>query len=195
MRKTGSHFFAQCSSLAGGRNVRWRALEGDGLEHLTLQADADGFRADSVLIGERGGQRYGATYRIDCDPDFTVRSFEITTTDGRDLVMTRRDGAWHDRARGHLPAFDACIDIDLSATPFTNTLPIRRCAWQPDQQRRIAMLFVPFDSLEPFVTEQLYTCLAPRLFRFETADGSFTAELPVDEDGLVMDYPSLFQRL
>jgi hypothetical protein len=31
--------------------------------------------------------------------------------------------------------------------------------------------------------------------RWRAADGSFTAELPVDEDGLVMDYPCLFQRL
>ncbi|CAD5248378.1 Transcriptional regulator [Bosea sp. 62] len=187
--------FRPAADLADGRSVRWRALEGDGLEHLTLRAQADGFRADAALVGEREGRRFGASYRIDCAADFTVRSFEIATTDGRGLAMMRRDGAWHDGERGHLPAFDACVDIDLSATPFTNTLPIRRCSWQPGQQRRIAMFFVPFDSFEPFVTEQIYTCLEPRLFRFETADGSFTAELPVDEDGLVMDYPCLFQRL
>ena len=187
--------FRPPASLADGRSVRWRALEGGGLEHLTLRAQANGLRADAVLVGEREGQRFGASYRIDCGVDFTVRSFEIATTDGRRLAMTRRDGGWHDSGRGHLPAFDACIDIDLSATPFTNTLPIRRCVWEPGQQRRIAMLFVPFDSFEPFVTEQIYTCLAPRLFRFETADGSFAAELPVDEDGLFMDYPYLFQRL
>lgn len=187
--------FRPAADLAGGHSVRWRALEGEGLEHLTLRAKANGLRADSVLVGERDGSRFGATYRIECDPDFAVCSFDVATTDGRGLAMTRRDGAWHDDARSHLPAFDGCIDIDLSATPFTNTLPIRRLVWQPGEQRRVAMLFVPFDSFVPFVTEQVYTCLAPRLFRFETADGSFTAELPVDEDGLVVDYPCLFQRL
>ncbi|KRE16047.1 hypothetical protein ASE66_09755 [Bosea sp. Root483D1] len=187
--------FRPAADLADGRSVRWRALEGDGLEHLTLRTDTNGLRAEAALIGERDGQRYGATYRIDCDPDFTVRAFDIAATDGRKLAMSRRGGGWHDSERGHLPTFDGCVDIDLSATPFTNTLPIRRCAWQAGQQRRIAMLFVPFDSFEPFVTEQVYTCFAPRLFRFETADGSFSAELPVDEDGLVIDYPSLFQRL
>lgn len=187
--------FRPPADLADGRSVRWRALEGDGLEHLTWRAQANGLRAEATVVGERDGSRFGASYRIDCDVDFTVRSFEIATTDGRGLAMTRRDSVWHDSRRGHLPAFDGCIDIDLSATPFTNTLPIRRLAWEPGKQRRIAMLFVPFDSFEPFVTEQIYTCLAPGLFRFETADGSFTAELPVDEDGLVMDYPCLFQRL
>lgn len=187
--------FRPPADLADGRSVRWRALEGDGLEHLTVRAQANGLRAEATVVGERDGSRFGASYRIDCDADFTVRSFDVVTTDGRGLAMTRRDGAWHDGERGLLQAFDGCVDIDLSATPFTNTLPIRRLAWEIGQQRRIAMLFVPFDSFEPFVTEQVYTCLAPRLFRFETADGSFTAELPVDEDGLVMDYPCLFQRL
>lgn len=187
--------FRPAAGLADGRSVRWRAPDGGGLEHLTLRAEADCVRADAVLVGERDGQRYGATYQVDCGPDFAVRAFRIATTDGRRLAMSRRDGIWHDDARGHLSAFDGCVDIDLSGTPFTNMLPIRRCDWLPGQRRSFAMLFVPFDSFEPFVDEQIYTCLAPRLFRFEAGDGSFTADLPVDEDGLVMDYPTLFQRL
>ena len=34
-----------------------------------------------------------------------------------------------------------------------------------------------------------------RLYRYEAADRSFTADLTVDEDGLVIDYPGLFARL
>ena len=32
------------------------------------------------------------------------------------------------------------------------------------------------------------------LYRFESLDGGFTADLPVDPDGLVLDYPGLFKR-
>jgi len=187
--------FRPLADLAEGHSVRWRALEGDGLEHLTLRRQADGLHAEAALVGEREGRRFGATYRLSCGPDFAARSIAIATTDGRGLTIHRRDGAWQHAEGGRLPGADACIDIDLSATPFTNTLPIRRYDWQPGEQRRIAMLFVPFDSFEPFATEQIYTCLSARLFRFATADGSFTAELPVDDDGLVLDYPCLFQRL
>ena len=43
---------------------------------------------------------------------------------------------------------------------------------------------------------QAYTRLADRLYLFENLDGSgFTARLPVDEDGIVLDYPGLFRRV
>jgi hypothetical protein len=40
------------------------------------------------------------------------------------------------------------------------------------------------------------TRLAERLYLFENLDGSgFRAELPVDEDGIALDYPDLFRRV
>jgi len=59
----------------------------------------------------------------------------------------------------------------------------------------LRMLYVPFDTFEPFPDGQRYTMLTPRLFRYEACDRSFEAELPVDEDGIVTDYPTLFRRL
>ncbi|MBP2237323.1 hypothetical protein J2Z31_003841 [Sinorhizobium kostiense] len=182
--------------------VRWRPIEGEGLEHLTIRP-LDAFvgaaiRAESVVIGERDGAAYGVRYRIDCDAGWRVSSFIVETTDGRGLHL-RSDGGGHWRtAEGtSLPQFDGCIDIDLSATPFTNTLPIRRLGLVRDAGTvKLKMLYVPFDSFEPTVDVQRYTCLEDgKLYRFEENDDSFTADLPVDEDGLVIDYPYLFRRL
>ncbi len=185
---------AAASGLQGGLDIRWRPLAGQGIEHLTLSLTAQGLRADAVLVGEHDGRPYGASYAILLDDAFCVLAFTITATNGSGLSLARRAGRWLDVEGRHLPGFDECIDIDLTGTPFTNTLPIRRESWEIGQRRSFTMLFVPFDSFEPVVAEQAYTCLAPRLFRFETADGSFTADLPLDEHGLVLDYPHLFER-
>lgn len=180
------------------RTVRWRPLEGAGLEHLTLSPSGGGVIATSVVIGEFEGTAFGARYRIECDEGWTVRSFDIETTDGRALAMTGDgEGNWCDGAGVARPEFEGCIDIDLSVTPFTNTLPIRRLALGSDDGTvRLKMIYVPFDTLVPFVDGQDYTCLdAARLYRYAAADRSFTADLPLDEDGLVLDYPGLFARL
>ncbi len=182
--------------------VRWRPLEGEGLEHLTIRplhaSVGAAIRAESVVIGERDGAAFGVRYRIDCDAAWRLTSFIIETTGGRRLHLLS-DGAGHWRtAEGiPLPQFDGCIDIDLSATPFTNTLPIRRLGLARDAGTvKLNILYVPFDSFEPTVDIQRYTCLDDgKLYRFEEDDDSFAADLPVDADGLVIDYPYLFRRL
>jgi hypothetical protein len=58
----------------------------------------------------------------------------------------------------------------------------------------MAWIFAP--ELSVHAQAQAYTRLADRLYLFEKLDDSgFRAELPVDEHGLVLDYPDLFRRV
>ncbi|APG92445.1 DNA-binding response regulator [Sinorhizobium americanum] len=164
----------------------------------TETADGAVIRAVSVLIGNRGGASYGVRYRIDCDETWLVRKLMVDTTDGRSLhLRSDHPGQWATARGAALPEFDGCIDIDLAGTPFTNTLPIRRLnLTRASGTVKLKMLYVPFDSFEPTVDGQHYTCIEDgKLHRYQAEDRSFTADLPVDEDGLVIDYPTLFQRL
>jgi hypothetical protein len=178
--------------------ARWRPEGGDGLEHLSLGPAGDGIVADGVIVGGRGGVPYGLRYRAVMDSNWTTLSLDIDTTDGRGLHV-RSDGAgsWSDANGRSLLELDGCIDIDLAGSPFTNTLPIRRAGLSPETGAvEFRMLYVPFATFEPTVDEQRYTCLeAARLYRYEAVDRSFSADLTVDDDGLVVDYPTLFHRV
>jgi hypothetical protein len=58
----------------------------------------------------------------------------------------------------------------------------------------MAGIFGPDLRVQP--QPQAYTRLGERLYLFQNLDGSgFSAELPVDEDGIVLDYPALFRRV
>ncbi len=179
------------------RTVRWRPLEGDGLEHLTLFPNDGRILARGVVAGAFKGVGFGACYQVECGVDWAVRSFRVETTDGRVLAMTGNGrGEWRDASGSSRPEFDGCIDIDLSVTPFTNTLPIRRLLFGPgDRPSQLSMIYVPFDTLEPFVDRQNYACIGEgHLYRYEAADGTFSVDLPLDEDGLVLGYPGMFAR-
>lgn len=183
--------------LPSSLTVRWRPAEGDGLEHLTITSSGAGFRAGSVLIGERGGQPYGMHYRIDCNAQWEVTSFLVENTHGQRLVLrSPKLGHWLDDAGQRVEDLTGCVDIDLSGTPFTNTLPIRRLSLNMDSGPvAFKMLYVPFESLQPVPDHQIYTCLTNgKLYRYAAADRTFTADLPVDDFGLVTDYPTLFKR-
>jgi hypothetical protein len=178
------------------RTLRWAPVEGMGLEHLTIGEWDDAIRIRSTVIGDRDGPAYGIHYDMTLDPDWTFRSVVFQRTDGVMKVLSSdREGNWVDGFDQPLTELQGCIDIDFSATPFTNTLPIRRNhAWVNGEPKRFDMAWVPADTLEPFRDGQIYTPLGDGKWRYQAADGSFEAEITVDEDGLVLDYPGLFRR-
>lgn len=178
--------------------ARWRPAGAEGLEHLDLRLEDGSIVADSVVIGDRGGVPYGLRYRLVCGEDWVTRRLEITTTDGRSLnLRSDGEGAWTDGDGWPIAHLDGAIDIDLAGSPFTNTLPIRRGVLAGGgAAAEFRMAYVPFDTFKPVIDGQIYRCLEQdRVYRYEAADGSFTADLAVDEDGLVTDYPGLFARV
>ncbi|HET7716483.1 MAG TPA: putative glycolipid-binding domain-containing protein [Bauldia sp.] len=178
--------------------ARWRAVGADGLEHLDLRPGEGTIVVDSVVIGGRGGVPYGVRYRLVCGEDWVTRSLDITTTDGRSLrLRSDGEGEWTDGEGWPVSHLDGCIDVDLAGSPFTNTLPIRRVDLVAGgEPAELNMAYVPFDTFKPVVDRQIYRCLEQdRLYRYEAADRSFTADLAVDDDGLVTDYPGLFAKI
>jgi hypothetical protein len=180
------------------RSVRWRSLAGGGLEHLTVGPRNGAIGARGVVIGARGGTPYGVSYTIVCDSGWRVRTLDLETTDDRRLhLASDGDGHWSDQGGQPLPVFDGCVDVDLAGTPFTNTLPIRRLDLDIHHAGvTLSMVYVPFDTFSPKIDHQCYRCLQRgRLYRYQAVDRSFAADLSVDDDGLVIDYPTLFERV
>lgn len=181
------------------RQVRWKSLEGEGTELLTLERDADGLDATGVVVGERGGQPYGLVYRVRLDNAWRTRSVRIDRPDGGPGLALEADGLGHWRRADRdepLAHLDGCIDVDIAATPFTNSLPIRRLAWMQGDSHDFSMAYVALPDLAVSAVAQRYRCLeARRRFLYEGLFRGFRAELAVDEEGLVLDYPGTFARL
>ena len=187
---------------APGRTICWTPIwnknrEGVGLEHLLLTQRA----ADSVVLAfddERGPFRL--TYRLTWDEAWQLRDAELvlaTERSTRSLTLrTDGRGHWRDVDDRALDALDGCMDVDIWPTPFTNSFPIRREPMALGERRQFLMAWIFAPDLTVHPQPQAYTRLADRLYLFENLDGSdFRAELAVDEDGIVLDYPDLFRRV
>jgi hypothetical protein len=88
-----------------------------------------------------------------------------------------------------------CLDIDIAACAFTNTLPIRRLALEVGQSAEIQVAYLHIPDLRVERVPQRYTRVAPQRYRYEGLSTGFVAEITVDEDGLVIDYPQLCRRV
>jgi hypothetical protein len=185
-------------------NILWTPWDGAGLEHLRLVQRDDLILADGLIIGvaEEGGQPFRARYTIQCDAKWRMRELRIDMLDAANRrldLMSDGAGHWSDGAGDPLPGLVGCFDVDISATPFTNTLPIRRLALPPGAAADINVVYIALPALTIAPGMQRYACLAQddagARYRFESRSHDFTAELPVDAQGLVEDYPGLFRRV
>lgn len=173
-------------------DVLWAREDRPGLEHLRLEETRKGVVADGLVIttGEAGA--YRARYSIVCDAKWRARAVYVDVgVRAFTRVELRADGEgrWTDAAGAPLAPFDGCIDLDISGTPFTNTLPIRRLHLGEGASRELRVLYVALPELQLSVSPQRYTRLAGRRYRYESLDSGFTANVAVDEDGLVTEYP------
>jgi hypothetical protein len=133
-----------------------------------------------------------------CDADWHVREAEVAEI-GSDIAASLASDGAGERAldsNGAFPDLAGAIDIDISITPFTNTLPIRRLNLQRGQSQDIGVVYVRLPGMAIALARQRYTCLDPgRRYRYESLDSGFTRDIEVDADGLVTEYPGLFRRI
>jgi uncharacterized protein len=178
------------------RIARWEDWSGRGLQHVVLSDRADAVVAEAVcIVAEDAG--YAARYRIECDAGWRCRALEVEIIGVARRLRLRSDGhgRWTDDHDTPLPALDAAVDVDLPITPFTNTLPIRRLTLAAGASAEIDVVYVRTPALSVELDRQRYICIEPlRRYRYEAVDGSFSADLEVDDAGLVLTYPGLFRR-
>ena len=189
------------------REVMWVPWQGHGLEHLRLVARDHGIEADAVIIGIRNGEAFRAHYEIHCDAHWRVRKLRVALLGPSGAgqpeitLLSNGEGSWTTGSGDRIAAIEGCVDVDISVTPFTNTLPIRRLGLKPGGSADLHIAYIDVEApelrLEP--VRQRYTCLETNpsgaFYRFDALPGGFTAKLPIDADGLVTDYPGLFRRI
>jgi hypothetical protein len=180
-------------------DVAWMALEWPGFEHVIVSYGPDGFVADGCLILESETGLARVSYQLACDSQWQVSTLTIRVADAASdrALALRRDSAGHWQAAGNrlMPDLDGCIDVDINRTPLTNTLPIRRLGAGISAPCDIDVVYISVPELTIRPVRQRYTLLTADgpVYRYES--GSYRADLPVDGDGIVIDYPGLWRRV
>ncbi len=124
------------------REVVWSAWDGAGAEHLLLAVGQDGAVADGLVVGVAGGGRpFRISYEVRCDASWSARAVRVSAP-GLDPVtpvvdlLADGEGNWTTRRGESVPELAGCVDVDISATPFTGAAsdPYRTASytlWKP----------------------------------------------------------------
>ncbi|EMY34078.1 hypothetical protein D477_011536 [Arthrobacter crystallopoietes BAB-32] len=160
---------------------------------------------------------YAASWALRCGEDWITEHFEISVHGhgfSRHLWLDRAaNGSWSVEARksgiADLPepgvadphVLDLALDCDLQFCPATNTMPILRlgAVHNADVEHTFTMAMVHLPSLQVTASEQTYSGRRAydddsRTAVVNYSSDGFSADLVVDADGIVIDYPGLAKR-
>lgn len=200
------------------KSLLWVRTDTAGSDHALVD-DQRGLSARGVAVAA-DPLPYTCHYELVADERWAAARLEVSVEGAgwlRTIRLERAAGRWRASTaeQGDLDAaliaagqpaaglpgteepdrLDAAIDVDVSASPLFNVLPVRRLGLrdaEPGTVHRITVAWVLVPSLLVLPTEQVYTALGAGNVRF--ASEGFTADIQLDADGYVAHYPGLAER-
>jgi hypothetical protein len=177
------------------RVVVWQRVDAVGAEYAEV-ATAPLRLAGEVVLADGDGPCV-VTYEVVCD-DAGITSRASLRVKRPGGVATRTlarapDGTWRVGDRP-APEFAGLADVDLSVTPSTNTLPLRRLRLAVGQTVEVVAVWVVFPSLDVVPLRQRYRRVDAHLYDYESPEHGFRAPITVDEEALVITYGGLWRR-
>jgi hypothetical protein len=179
------------------RTLLWERLDELGWETVSLTQVPTGWEIDGRYVGRHEGHAVAADYKLMLDAHWVTVRLDAAWGIGparRAMTLDRLGTRWHVDGTPR-PDLDGCIDVDIRWTPLTNSLPIRRLGLPENATRDVDIAWIAEGDLTIHRAPQRYTRTGANTWRFESLDTGFLADLQVDDDGFVIDYPGFFRRL
>lgn len=176
-------------------SILWRRTDSPGHDSARLLRDGDGWRliGTAVFAHEQSACRldYTVMCRSDWSTSFASVSGWIGTRTVNVEISADHQRNWRLDGR-QIRSVAGCIDVDLSFSPSTNLLPIRRLDLAVGDEATVKAAWLRFPSFELEPLEQRYKRIDRETYRYESSVGDFAAELTVNAVGFVTRYADLW---
>jgi hypothetical protein len=185
--------------------LTWASADRLRLEGARVVLGERGLRATGSVVSaaQDGIEAYTASYSLTTDEAGVVQrlTVRIARAAGEQHVTLTRseEGIWLvDHGQGAARTnFGGALDIDLAFSPLFNALPVRRLGLHRGAALHdLPVVYVALPGLEVCRVSQTYRTASLGNPAVISASGdSWEAELTVDTDGLVLEYPGLASRV
>lgn len=184
----------------------WQGVAESRLESVRVLLSENRFRASGRLIAAGVGEDepYSASFELSTDENGVVSRLLLRTTtadEERQVSLSRtEDEVWLvDYGHGaEQDEFGGACDVDVAGAVLFNTLPVRRLGLHREPStHELPMVFVTLPDLSVTLSRQIYRTVSVNgdSAVVNYASDGFTADLAVDSEGFVLDYPGLARRV
>ena len=159
----------------------------------------DAWRAEYCDVWLRDGRLIARGVQVGVDPFPYEARYSLDTSPGYDtahLSVGESGSVGLPDPGCNTAAFDGARDCDLQHCPVTNAMPVlRERLTDGGGPVDLVMAWVALPELTVTRSDQRYEPIDERRVRYVALDSDFRAELELDEDGLVVSYPGLAERI
>ncbi len=184
----------------------WQGSTPPSLESVRLLVSDNRMRASGRFIAaaSEDTEAFSVSFEAAVDKGEEAGRLLLRTTtaeDERQISLSRtEDGVWlidhgHSSSRDE---FDGSVNVDVAGAVTFNSLPIRRLGLhRVAGEFEMPVVCVSVPDLTVSLVRQTYRTVSVgddgAVITFQ--QGDFTADLTVDADGIVVDYPGIARRL
>jgi uncharacterized protein len=175
------------------------------MESVRVQLSGKRLKANGRIVAAATDTNpaFAAYYDLQTDDRGATKRLGMTVTSAereRQLAVARdEENMWlvTDHQGESRASYDGALDVDVVFSPFFNALPIRRCGLM-ERSDSITVPTIYVRLPEMLVTSALvsYSSAAPGAgdgIKVHSPVSEVT--LTVDDDGFIVDYPSLAERI
>lgn len=180
------------------QNILWKGLYYTSMENCMLTGNATGFVVNSQVTGLFENKIMRIDYQLQLDHTWKTLSIIASSRQAEhtNALSFTGDGEGNWRFNDKpAPEFNGCIDVDISVTPFTNSLPVKRLKLNINEQQLIKVFYINLPDEKLQVMEQRYTKLSDTEYLYQNVGSHFEAVISLDKNGLVVNYPGIFERI
>ncbi|UTX50526.1 putative glycolipid-binding domain-containing protein [Chryseobacterium sp. MA9] len=179
------------------KTLIWQGVLYQSIEYFNEQIKDENYIVESKIIGCYEDKIYAVDYSILINKNWIVQNFLIKSEINK--VKTTLEGKRH-QDQWEInnvinPEFNDFKFIDISLTPFTNTLPINNLQLKDNSSKKIDVIYIDVLNQHVRPVQQQYTKTASNKYLYENIENDFKAEISVDDEGLVISYPKLFEKI
>ncbi|MES3665408.1 putative glycolipid-binding domain-containing protein [Mycobacterium intracellulare] len=183
--------------------LTWRAQDVSRMESVRLQVSGKRIKANGRIVAAatEANPAFGAYYDLLTDETGATKRLGMTVTLAeRERVFSfarDEENMWlvTDHQGEHRAAYNGALDVDVEFSPFFNALPIRRLGLHEQAASvTLPVVYVNVPEMSIIADTVSYSSAGNRgEIKVHTPIADTTVS--VDEEGFIVDYPGLAERI
>ncbi|MCA2263477.1 putative glycolipid-binding domain-containing protein [Mycobacterium marseillense] len=183
--------------------LTWRAQDVSRMESVRLQVSGKRIKANGRIVAAatKANPAFGAYYDLLTDETGATKRLGMTVTLAeRERVFSfarDEENMWlvTDHQGEHRAAYNGALDVDVEFSPFFNALPIRRLGLHEQAASvTLPVVYVNVPEMSIIADTVSYSSAGSRgEIKVHTPIADTTVS--VDDEGFIVDYPGLAERI